>query len=242
MTRSSRSSRTCAARFGDSANALGSDVRRPARRGRAARVPPCLGGASCSSRSLPPSRTPGRPARTSSSAKRCIRSLQLLPPTVAELLSEFPYDFLYGSIAADTSIAKKYAPAGRHCHSWTVGMEILRQRAPSRSSARSGWATSRTSPPTPWRTTIFVPRQLAVTSSTSSLGHSYWESRFETHLGDRGRPARARADPHRPLALRRAARPGAEPDDLQHADQPPDLPRHGASSPTTSPGSGSFSC
>jgi len=25
----------------------------------------------------------------------------------------------------------------------------------------------------------FVPRQLAVTSSTSSLGHSYWESRFE---------------------------------------------------------------
>src|SRR5262249_23386526 len=29
----------------------------------------------------------------------------------------------------------------------------------------------------------FVPRQLAVTSSTSGLGHSYWESRFETHLG-----------------------------------------------------------
>jgi hypothetical protein len=28
-----------------------------------------------------------------------------------------------------------------------------------------------------------VPRQLAVTSSTSALGHSYWESRFETHLG-----------------------------------------------------------
>ena len=29
----------------------------------------------------------------------------------------------------------------------------------------------------------FVPKQLAVTSSTSALGHSYWESRFETHLG-----------------------------------------------------------
>jgi Glu-tRNA(Gln) amidotransferase subunit E-like FAD-binding protein len=29
----------------------------------------------------------------------------------------------------------------------------------------------------------FVPKQLAVTSSTSGLGHSYWESRFETHLG-----------------------------------------------------------
>jgi hypothetical protein len=30
-----------------------------------------------------------------------------------------------------------------------------------------------------------VPLQLTVTSSTSSLGHSYWESRFETHLGER---------------------------------------------------------
>ena len=39
-------------------------------------------------------------------------------------MREFPYDFLYGSIAADTSIAKKYAPVGRHCHSWNVGMEI----------------------------------------------------------------------------------------------------------------------
>jgi hypothetical protein len=31
----------------------------------------------------------------------------------------------------------------------------------------------------------FVPRQLALTSSTAALGHSYWESRFETHLGER---------------------------------------------------------
>jgi len=53
-----------------------------------------------------------------------MRSLALLPSTIAELLSAFPYDFLYGSIAADTSIAKKYAAAGRHCHSWNVGFEI----------------------------------------------------------------------------------------------------------------------
>ena len=35
----------------------------------------------------------------------------------------------------------------------------------------------------------FVPKQLAITSSTSALGHSYWESRFETHLGHRVRAA-----------------------------------------------------
>ena len=42
-----------------------------------------------------------------------LRSLALLPGPIAELLAAFPYDFLYGSIAADTSIAKKYAAAGR---------------------------------------------------------------------------------------------------------------------------------
>ena len=53
-----------------------------------------------------------------------MRSLALLPSSISELLAAFPYDFLYGSIAADTSIAKKYAAAGRHSHSWNVGFEI----------------------------------------------------------------------------------------------------------------------
>ena len=52
-------------------------------------------------------------------------ALEQLPVAVADTLRAFPYEFLYGSIAADTSIAKKYAPVGRHCHSWTVGFEIF---------------------------------------------------------------------------------------------------------------------
>ena len=51
-----------------------------------------------------------------------LRSLGSLPGPIAELLRAFPYDFLYGSIAADTSIAKKYAAPGRHCHAWNVGL------------------------------------------------------------------------------------------------------------------------
>jgi len=103
---------------------------------------------------------------------------------VADLLRAFPHEFLYGSIAADTSIAKKYAPAGRHCHSWNVGFEIhdsardepLRAFALGYLSHLAADAVAHN---------YFVPRQLALTSSTASLGHSYWESRFETHLGER---------------------------------------------------------
>ena len=111
-----------------------------------------------------------------------MRSLDLLPAAIAELLRAFPYDFLYGSIAADTSIAKKYAPAGRHCHSWTVGLEIYdgAEDEPLRAFAL-GYLAHLAADSVAHN--YFVPRQLAITSSTSALGHSYWESRFETHLG-----------------------------------------------------------
>jgi hypothetical protein len=108
--------------------------------------------------------------------------MSVLPLAVAQLLREFPYDFLYGSIAADTSIAKKYAPVGRHCHSWTVGMEIFdgARDDPLRAFAL-GYLAHLAADSIAHN--YFVPKQLAVTSSTSALGHSYWESRFETHLG-----------------------------------------------------------
>jgi hypothetical protein len=111
-----------------------------------------------------------------------MRSLALLPPVVAELLRAFPRDFLYGSIAADTSIAKKYAPVGRHCHSWHVGLEILdaARDEPLRAFGL-GYLAHLAADSVAHN--YFVPRQLAITSSTSALGHSYWESRFETHLG-----------------------------------------------------------
>ncbi len=116
-----------------------------------------------------------------------LRAPSLLPPAMAELLRAFPYDFLYGSIAADTSIAKKYAAAGRHCHSWTVGFEILERARDEPLRAFSlGYLAHLAADVIAHN--YFVPRQLAITSSTAALGHSYWENRFETHLGER--PAR----------------------------------------------------
>jgi len=112
-----------------------------------------------------------------------LRSLALLPAGTAALLRTFPQDFLYGSIAADTSMAKKYAPAGRHCHSWAVGFEIYGgARDESLRAFALGYLSHLAADVVAHN--FFVPRQLTVTSSTSALGHSYWESRFETHLGD----------------------------------------------------------
>ena len=113
-----------------------------------------------------------------------MRSLPLLPGAVAELLAAYPYDFLYGSIAADTSIAKKYAAAGRHCHSWAVGMEI-HDNAESEPLRAFGLGYLAHLAADAVAHNYFVPHQLAITSTTAALGHSYWESRLDTHIGER---------------------------------------------------------
>ncbi len=112
-----------------------------------------------------------------------LANLDQLPSSVAALLRAFPQDFLYGNIAADTSIAKKYAPVGRHCHAWHVGQEI-HDLADGEALRAFGLGYLAHLAADTVAHNFFVPHQLVVTSSTIALGHSYWESRFETHLGE----------------------------------------------------------
>jgi hypothetical protein len=113
-----------------------------------------------------------------------IANLRLLPPVVADLLHAFPYDFLYGSLAPDTSIAKKYVPRGRHSHFWHVGQETY-DFADSDAMRAFGLGYLAHLAADTVAHNFFVPRQLLLTSSTRSMGHSYWELRAETHLTDR---------------------------------------------------------
>lgn len=127
----------------------------------------------------------------------------LLPAGIAALLRAFPMDFLYGSIAADTSFAKRYARVGRHCHYWPVADEIAgRARDEPLQAFAYGYLAHLAADVVAHN--HFVPHQLAITAATSGAGHGYWESRFELQTGDRwARRARelirldhARADEH----------------------------------------------
>jgi hypothetical protein len=109
--------------------------------------------------------------------------LHLLPDALATLIRAHPQSFLYGSMAADISFAKKYVPAGRHCHFWHVGEEILDSAENDRlRSVALGYLAHLAADTIAHN--YFVPRQLLLTSSTKALGHGYWEHRFDTHLGD----------------------------------------------------------
>jgi len=115
-------------------------------------------------------------------AQNVLTSAHLLPPTVADLIRAFPFDFLYGNIAADSTLAKNFAPVSRHCHHWHVGQEI-HDLAPTDALRAFGLGYLAHLAADTVAHNYFVPRQLAVTRSRSGLGHAYWESRFETHLG-----------------------------------------------------------
>ncbi len=111
-------------------------------------------------------------------------ALHLIPDALAVLLRVHPQSFLYGSVAADISFAKKYVPAGRHCHFWHVGEELLDEADNDRLHAVAlGYLTHLAADTIAHN--FFVPRQLLVTSSTKALGHSYWEHRMDMHLGER---------------------------------------------------------
>lgn len=112
-----------------------------------------------------------------------LRSLNLFPASVAAVLARYPIDFLYGSLAADISMAKKYAPVGRHCHHWHVAREIHRAAGddPRLQSAMTGYLCHLAADVLAHNT--FVPRMLTLTSSTRALGHSYWEHRMDVDVG-----------------------------------------------------------
>jgi len=107
----------------------------------------------------------------------------LLPAALAQLLKAHPFEFLYGSIAADTSFAKRYAKVGRHCHYWHVGDEIL-DRARDDALRAFGYGYLAHLAADVVAHNHFVPHQLAISSATSGAGHAYWEARFESALGE----------------------------------------------------------
>ena len=112
-----------------------------------------------------------------------LRSLNLLPGHVAGVLAQYPIDFLYGNLAADISMAKKYAPVGRHCHHWHVAREMYAAAGDDRQlqSALLGYQCHLAADVLAHNS--FVPRMLLMTSSTRALGHSYWEHRMDADVG-----------------------------------------------------------
>ena len=94
---------------------------------------------------------------------------------MAGVLAQYPIDFLYGNLAADISMAKKYAPVGRHCHHWHVADEMYEAAGEDErlQSAMLGYQCHLAADVLAHNS--FVPRMLLLTSRTrgQSPGSSF---------------------------------------------------------------------
>jgi len=112
-----------------------------------------------------------------------LNSLYLVPPALRLLLEKHPIQFLYGSVAADISFAKKYVPEGRHSHHWKVGEEILKAAPNDALRAASYGYLAHLAADTLAHNT-FVPRKLFLTRTGKPHGHTYWEHRVDLQIGE----------------------------------------------------------
>ena len=111
-----------------------------------------------------------------------LAALGLFPAAIAGLLRRYPYDFLYGCIAADITFGKKYVPVGRHCHHWHVGEELYDAADSDTTRACAiGYLTHLAGDTIAHN--YFLPRKLVTSANTQAIGHSYWEHRMDIHLG-----------------------------------------------------------
>ena len=110
-----------------------------------------------------------------------LANLQALEPAMAAVIAEFPHDFLYGCIAADITIGKKFTHFLLHCHRWRVGMKILENAGtPSHQACAYGYLSHLAADTVAHN--FFVPYKIMRSFSTLTLKHTYWEMRFETFV------------------------------------------------------------
>ena len=108
-------------------------------------------------------------------------NLSAIEPAVAAVIGAFPHDFLYGCIAADITIGKKFTHYLLHCHRWRMGLKVLEAAGPEPQKACAYGYLSHLAADTVAHG-YFVPMQTMETFSSMTLKHAYWEMRIDSSV------------------------------------------------------------
>lgn len=107
-----------------------------------------------------------------------LQNLQWLTGSLVQVLRAFPRDFLYGCVSADIFIGKGSKYHADHCHNWSTARRLLQQADdPRLQSFACGYIAHLAADIIAHN--VYVPNQLYLTSSTTRLGHIYWELRAD---------------------------------------------------------------
>jgi hypothetical protein len=107
----------------------------------------------------------------------------MLPTGVAAILAACPSDFLYGCIAADITVGKKFTHYLLNCHRWGIGQKILKNAATDGQRACAYGYLCHLAADTVAHN-YYVPHKIVRSFATVTMKHAYWEMRFETFVDD----------------------------------------------------------
>lgn len=110
-----------------------------------------------------------------------LENLSAIRPAVAAIIAAHPFDYLYGCIAADITIGKKFTHYLLHCHRWQMGLKVLEHaETDARRACAYGYLSHLAADTIAHN--YYVPYKLMVSFASLTLKHTYWEMRFETFV------------------------------------------------------------
>lgn len=114
-------------------------------------------------------------------ASDLLSNLWLLPAGIAALIARNRRFFVYGNVATDTVFAKKLSRIKQVCHHWSTGLGLLKAAETDAGRAFAYGYLAHLAADTVAHNK-YLPRQMAVSRSTVSFGHLYWEIRAEATI------------------------------------------------------------
>jgi hypothetical protein len=105
----------------------------------------------------------------------------LLSGDMAALLALHPKDFLYGCLAPDITLGKKYTHSLLHCHRWGIGRTLLKEAENDHQRACAYGYLCHLAADTIAHN-YYVPYKMIRSFPALTMKHTYWEMRFEAFV------------------------------------------------------------
>lgn len=112
-------------------------------------------------------------------ACEALEHLKMFPAAIQSVLSAYPKDFLYGTVAADITVGKKYVEYIYNCHNWGVGFLLLNEARDGHQQACAYGYLSHLAADIVAHN-YFAPALMIRGYPNRALGHVYWEMRFDS--------------------------------------------------------------
>lgn len=109
-----------------------------------------------------------------------VEKMALLAPAVRAVVAGREEWFVYGSVAADIVVGKKFA-GHDNCHNWHVAREVLKRARTDRERAAAYGYISHLAADIVAHN-YYIPYKIIENYRARLLSHTYWEMRFDIHV------------------------------------------------------------